>query len=106
MTGGRLYDLGDFPMLVDGCDGEARGLLVELDPLVYDVMLWRLDLLEGAVATSPGALFYRRVRRVVRPFGAPAAVAWVYIGGMDAVAGLDPIRGDWKSYTRWLVKSI
>ena len=96
----RLYDLGDFPMLVDAADGEARGLLVRVRPSSYRAALWLLDQLEGVDLAGWGGLGFRRVRRIVRPWGAPAAVAWIYVGRPVAVAGLSPIGPDWKAYCR------
>ncbi len=100
LRGARLYDLEDFPMLVDAPDGEARGMLVRVRPSSYRAALWLLDQLEGINLEGRGALGFRRARRIVRPWGSPAAVAWVYVGCAAFVAGLSPIGPDWKAYCR------
>ncbi len=100
LRGGRLYDLGRFPMLVDAPDGEVRGMLVYVRPSSYRSALWLLDQVEGVVSGAWGALGFRRVRRIVRPWGAPPAVAWVYVGRAAAVVGLLPIGSDWKACRR------
>ena len=100
LRGARLYDLGLFPMLVDAPEGEARGLLVRVRPSSYHAALWLLDRLEGVELAGWGDLGFRRLRRIVRSWGAPPAVAWVYVGRTAAVAGLPAIGPDWKAYCR------
>lgn len=102
MAGARLYDLGDFPMLVDALGGEVRGLLVRVRPSSYRAALSLLDELEGVDLPPAGAPGYRRARRVIKPCGLAAEVAWVYVGNEANVIGLEPIAMDWKSYTRGL----
>ena len=106
LRGARLYDLGLFPMLVDAPDGEARGLLVRVRPSSYPVALWLLDRLEGVELAGWGELGFRRARRIVRLWGEPPTVAWVYVGRATAVAGLSPIGPDWKTYRRRGIKSM
>lgn len=100
LRGARLYDLGQFPMLVDAPDGEARGMLVRVRPSSYRAALWLLDQLEGVNLVGWGELGFRRVRRIVRPWGDAPTVAWVYVGRAAAVAGLSSIGPDWKAYCR------
>lgn len=100
MRGARLYDLGHFPMLVDAPDGEARGMLVRVRPSSYRAALWLLDQLEMVDVGAWGGPGFRRVGRVVRPWGEAQAVAWVYMGSAAAVDGLSPIGPDWKAYCR------
>jgi len=100
LRGARLYDLGEFPMLVDAPDGAARGMLVRVRPSSYRAALWLLDQLEGVDLEEWAELGFRRVRRIVRLWGAPPAVAWVYVGRAAAVAGLSSIGPDWKAYRR------
>lgn len=104
--GGRLYSLGSFPMLVDAPDGEVRGMVVRIRPSSYSAALALLDQLEGVDLWPHHGPGYRRVRRIVRPAGQPAAVAWVYMGHVVHVASLKPIGPDWKSYLRRHVKSL
>ena len=96
----RLYDLGDYPMLVPWAGGVARGMLVELQWEGYAAVVAALDYLEGIDATAPGESAYRRVRRIVRPAGNHAAVAWVYLGDPAFVFGLPAIDTDWKTWQR------
>lgn len=96
----RLYDLGGFPMLVDAPEGEVRGMLVRVRPSSYPAALALLDRLEGVDMTPYGGYGYRRLRRIARLAGGSSVVAWVYVGSEAAVAGLEPIGPDWKSYHR------
>ncbi len=100
MVGAQLYDLGRFPMLVDAPDGAVRGMLVRVRPSSYGAALRLLDQLEGVTLVQWREVGFRRVRRIVRPWGADPAVAWVYVGRAAAVAGLCPIGPDWKAYGR------
>lgn len=105
MRGAWLYDLGEFPMLVDAPDGEARGMLVYVRPSSYRAALWLLDQLEGVnlsgwLRGQSGEPGFQRVRRIAQPWGVAPTVAWVYVGSPAVVAGLSPIGPDWKAYCR------
>ena len=106
MTGARLYDLGQFPMLVETPRGEVRGMAVWVRPSSYDAALMLLDQLEGVHLSRYGGNGYRRAARVIRLAGGSTLVAWVYVGHEAAVAGLRPIGPDWKTYRRGDVKSL
>lgn len=100
MSHARLYDLGDFPMLVEAEAGEVRGMVVRVRPSSYEAALAVLDVLEGVDLAPYGGLGYRRVKRLVQPAGGPAVEAWVYVGRAAIVAGLEPMETDWKTYRR------
>lgn len=106
MNGARLFDLGDFPMLVDAPAGEVRGMVVTVRPSSYGAALSLLDQLEGVDLTRFGGYGYRRLRRIARLAGGSTVVAWVYMGTEAAVIGLKPIGPDWRSYTRERAKSL
>lgn len=96
----RLYDMGQYPMLVDAAAGEVRGMVANVRPSSYPVALAVLDQLEGVHLPSWRGPGYRRARRIVRPFGARPLVAWVYLGDERTVADRPPLRADWKTHRR------
>jgi gamma-glutamylcyclotransferase (GGCT)/AIG2-like uncharacterized protein YtfP len=76
----QLYDLGYYPMLVEGRAGEVQGVLITLRATRYHDVLRLIDALEGYDPSRPGASAYKRVIRVVGgPDGTPVR-AWVYVG--------------------------
>lgn len=100
LRGGRLYDLGQCPMLIEAREGEVRGLAVRVRPEHYAAILAQLDALEGFDLSRPHETVYERVaRRVYRPNGKPLN-AWVYVGRQQWVQGLTPLPdGDWGRYS-------
>lgn len=106
LGGARLFSLGQFPMAVEAQEGEVRGLTVSIRPSSYRAALALLDQLEGVQLHPFRGPGFRRVRRIVRPAGEPAVVAWVYIGSALHVGRREPIETDWKTYVRRVGKSV
>lgn len=100
LGGARLFSLGRFPMIIDAPMGEVRGLVVDIRPSSYQAALSLLDQLEGVHLYPVRGPGYMRMRRLVRPMGGSAVVAWVYVGDEFFVRGREPIDVDWKTYTR------
>ncbi len=99
-TGGRLFDMGYYPMLVTAVSSETvQGMVITVDPAQYEAVMQRLDELEGYDPKQPKKKGYRRqVIEVVLPDGR-SQQAWVYLG--DAALVQDkPIvaNGDWAAY--------
>ena len=98
---GRLYDMGHYPMLVEGEGGPVRGVLVFVNVDVYEAMLACVDALEGFDADAPHASAYRRVARPVLAEDGRSLRAWVYLGHRRFVRGCPAITsGDWAAYAR------
>jgi len=104
LPNGRLYDmaqmkLGHYPMLVEAQGEQVAGMLVEVEPVLYDEVLRTLDVLEDYRPQQPDESFYHRARRIVTLANGRQHVAWVYLGRPALVAGLEPIPGgNWKAY--------
>ncbi|MCL4803090.1 MAG: gamma-glutamylcyclotransferase [Anaerolineae bacterium] len=99
LNNARMFSLGRFPMAIDAPEGEVRGLVVDIRPSSYLAALSLLDQLEGVRLHPVHGSGYTRVRRLVRPAGEPAVVAWVYLGDAFFVRGRRPIDVAWKTYT-------
>jgi gamma-glutamylcyclotransferase (GGCT)/AIG2-like uncharacterized protein YtfP len=100
IAGLQLWDLGPYPMAIEGM-GRVRGELLALDPETYEMVLARLDIVEGVdplVPTKPGGLYWRARRTVILPgCGGPLPEAWVYLGSADrAMRGRRIQSGDWR----------
>lgn len=88
---GRLYDLGFYPMLIEGEGAHVRGALVSVAADAYALARERLDQLEGFDPAQPDASVYRRVLRRVLLADGQTVMAWVYVGCREAVNGRLPI---------------
>ncbi len=98
-SNGRLHDLGGYPMLVETGTHPVKGNLITIAPDFYQVVLARLDFLEGFDPTRPDATSYRRVVRQVYSENGRATPAWVYVGQLEWVNGRAAIpNGDWSAY--------
>lgn len=106
LAGARLYDLGEFPMVVEDGEGEVRGMAGWVSPSSYDAALSLLDMLEDVHLPYPIGYAYRRLPRIVRLAGGSTVAAWVYLGNPAVVAGRQPIGLDWKTYRRRVKKSM
>lgn len=100
LRGGHLYDLGNFPILVEGGEGLVHGQTVGVQAEQYGAVLAQLDALEGFDHSRPhGAIYQRVARYAYRPNGQPVR-AWVYIGRPQLVLGLTPLTpGDWTRHS-------
>ena len=98
--GGRLYDMGYYPMLVTAVSPETvQGMAITVEPVQYKAVMQRLDELEGFDPENPEESGYRRqVVEVILGDGR-SQQAWVYLG--DAALVQDkPIvaNGAWAAY--------
>jgi gamma-glutamylcyclotransferase (GGCT)/AIG2-like uncharacterized protein YtfP len=96
---GRLYDLGDYPMLVETGDDVIQGMVMEVNTADYDNVLARLDALESYFPDRPEESIYVRMAREVWLDDGTAVTAWVYIGQMNFISHLPVVpNGDWAVY--------
>jgi gamma-glutamylcyclotransferase (GGCT)/AIG2-like uncharacterized protein YtfP len=94
----QLYDLGFFPMAVEG-EGVVSGELMHLRPGTYQEVLASLDMLEGVNREAPDTGFYRRVVRTVQ--AETEQRAWVYLGNNVDMKDYPRIpHGDWVRHLR------
>lgn len=101
LDNGRLHDMGGYPMLVEGRAGSVKGQLITIKRDFYEVVLNRLDFLEGFDPLRPHASGYRRVVREVVGENGRTAAAWVYLGRAELVNGRATIpHGNWIAYLR------
>jgi gamma-glutamylcyclotransferase (GGCT)/AIG2-like uncharacterized protein YtfP len=101
---GRLFDMGTFPMLLEGDGGLVKGQIMipfsDLNDQTYQLLVQRLDTLENYnpddVANSP---YYRVLRQVFLPDNQPL-MAWVYLGRPTYTKGRSLISdGDWVNHS-------
>ncbi|MAT97258.1 MAG: hypothetical protein CL608_08960 [Anaerolineaceae bacterium] len=100
-SGGQLYDLGYYPMLVTAVPPKkVHGMLMTVDPAHYEAVLQRLDELEGYDPEQPEDSGYQRqVVEVVLADGR-SQQAWVYLGNAELVKDKSVIAGgSWAAYT-------
>jgi gamma-glutamylcyclotransferase (GGCT)/AIG2-like uncharacterized protein YtfP len=98
--GGRLYDMGFYPMLVAAANGNpVHGQLISVDPAQYDAVVQRLDELEGYDPTQPeDSEYQRQVVEVVLANGR-FQPAWIYLGQRHFVQDKPEVAsGDWPAY--------
>ncbi len=99
--GGRLYDMGYYPMLVTAVPPEkVHGMAVTVDPAQYEAVMQRLDELEGYDPERPEeAAYQRQVVEVVLADGRSQPV-WIYLGDAELVQDKPVIAsGSWSAYT-------
>lgn len=108
LAGGRLYDMGFYPMLVEEGEESVIGIVNYVAESEYEAVLARLDDLEGYDPTNPHDFGYKRLVRAVQVSNANiehgrngrSLKAWVYVGQETAVRHLLPIPvGDWAAYS-------
>lgn len=101
---GRLFDMGSFPMLLEGGDSPIQGEVVypveDLDQATYQLLVQRLDTLENYdpnnIENSP---YYRVLRRVYLKDNKPVT-AWVYLGRPKYTTERPIIEdGDWAGHS-------
>jgi gamma-glutamylcyclotransferase (GGCT)/AIG2-like uncharacterized protein YtfP len=100
LTGGCLYDMGSYPMLIEEGNTSVFGIVNVVSEAAYESVLARMDRLEGYDPKQPDETWYRRVAREVVLANGRSLKAWVYVGHPTAVRGMKPIPGgDWAAYT-------
>lgn len=96
MAGSVLYDLGEYPMLLERGDLPVKGMVVQIEPEQYQRILAVLDELEGTDPQRPEASIYTRERRQAVLQNGEAIPVWVYVGKGRYVSDAEPIGdGDW-----------
>jgi len=98
--GGRLYDMGYYPMLVTAVSpATVKGMVITVDFGKYEAVLQRLDKLEGYDPEQPEESGYQRqVAEIVLANGRSRR-AWVYLGDIALVQAKPiVINGDWTTY--------
>ncbi|MCB9418866.1 MAG: gamma-glutamylcyclotransferase [Ardenticatenaceae bacterium] len=99
LRNGRLYNMGGYPMLVETGVDSVQGQIITIAVDFYEVVLARMDFLEGYDPLRPEAARYRRVVREVTLANGRSTTAWVYVGQMAFVNGRVPIPdGNWTAY--------
>lgn len=103
-----LYDMGHYPMLIEGGDSPVFGMLVTIAPSAMECVLSRLDALEGFNPQNPTDCAYQRqLRQVVLQNGRFSKPAWVYLGQMSYINRQPVIKsGDWVDYMKKNENSI
>lgn len=96
---GRLHDLGGYPMLVEAGSEPVAGQIIIAASDFYEIVMARLDFLEGYDPLRPELAGYRRVVRKVMLENGRSTPAWVYVGQIELVNGRAAIpNGDWAAY--------
>ena len=104
---GRLYDFGNYPMLVEAGDQSVQGMVVVVDKEQYDVVLGRLDGLEGFDPQNLTESEYLRVQRDVQLGNGRMQTAWVYVGNLRFEPSLPIVKdGDWAAYMAYKQEDI
>ncbi len=92
-----LFDMGYYPMLIEG-QGRVRGVLMHVSDAHYEAVVTRLDALESYDPADPDASEYVRAARQVDT-AEGSVQAWVYIGQARLVKGRFQVDdGDWLAY--------
>ena len=98
--GGRLHDMGYYPMLVTAVGEAVQGMVVTVTASQYDAVLQRLDALEGYDPNQPDNSAYRRRKVEVVVANGRSQQAWVYLGQAQLVQGKPVVSdGDWEKYS-------
>ena len=96
---GRLYDFGNYPMLIDAGEQSVKGMIVTVETEYYDAIMARLDGLEGYNSVKPEESEYVRVAREVLLENGRSLTAWLYIGNLRFEPTLPMVKdGDWATY--------
>ncbi|MCP4362772.1 MAG: gamma-glutamylcyclotransferase [Chloroflexi bacterium] len=99
LANGRLYDLGNYPMLLETGDDLVKGMMMTVRPSAYKTVLTRLDYLEGYFPDKPGESEYARLVREVQLEDGTAVTVWVYIGQVNHQLSLPIVpNGDWVTH--------
>lgn len=102
--GGRLFDMGSFPMLIEGGENEVMGHIMypkkKLSNDEYQLLVQRLDTLENYDPENIDESPYFRVLRPVLIQDSQPVQTWVYIGRHSYTEGRPIIpSGDWVKYS-------
>ncbi len=96
---GRLYDMGHYPMLVEGAGGPVLGAIFSLHAMYFEKVIQRLDALEDYNPQAHDQSPYRREKRTVLLENGRDVRAWTYLGNPIYVKAMPPIAsGDWVAH--------
>ncbi len=98
--GGRLYDMGFYPMLIAAeADTAVSGQLITPLPAQYQAVCQRLDELEGYDPDQPESSDYQRKQVEVVVGDGRSQNAWVYLGQPQFVTDKPEVpNGRWAAY--------
>jgi gamma-glutamylcyclotransferase (GGCT)/AIG2-like uncharacterized protein YtfP len=98
--GGRLYDMGFYPMLVAAeADTPVHGQLITPHPAQYEAICQRLDELEGYDPEHPETSDYQRQQVDVMVSDGRSQSAWVYLGQPEFVVDKPEVpNGNWAAH--------
>lgn len=98
--GGRLYDMGFYPMLIAAEAATAvHGQLITPHPAQYEAVCQRLDALEGYDPEQPELSDYQRKQVEVVGGDGRSQSAWVYLGQPEFVVDKAEVPGgSWAAY--------
>ena len=99
-VGGRMYDMGYYPMLVTAVASElVQGMCITINKSPYEAVLQRLDDLEGYDPKKPDEVGYQRQAVEIVLANGRTRQAWVYLGQPELVTDKPPVAGgDWAAY--------
>jgi gamma-glutamylcyclotransferase (GGCT)/AIG2-like uncharacterized protein YtfP len=104
---GRIYDFGNYPMLIEAGDTAVIGKLISINIADYQTILTRLDELEGYNPAQPNESSYIREKREVQGRNGRVHNAWVYIGQYQFQPSIPNIKdGDWITYIAHKQKDV
>ena len=104
---GRLYDMGNYPMMVEQQNEPVKGKLITVSESSYEAITAVLDALEGFDPEKPTTSAYRRLERVVECENGRFVTAWLYLGQPKFVRGLPSIpSGDWVKHISATMQQI
>lgn len=98
--GGRLFDMGFYPMLIAAeAETAVHGQLITPHPAQYEAVCQRLDELEGYDPDHPETSDYQRRQVEVEVADGRSQSAWVYLGQPQFVANKPEVPdGRWAAY--------
>lgn len=104
---GLLFDMGNYPMMIEQPGKQVKGQLITVDPSFYASVMANLDTLEGYNPKQPTLSAYCRLQRLVKLGNGRSETAWMYLGQPKYVKGLPPIHsGDWAAHINLTLKQI
>ncbi len=92
--GGRLYDMGYYPMLITAVPSEiVQGMAITVKPALYKAVTQRLDELEGYNPEQPDESEYQRQAVDIILEDGRCQQAWIYVGHAAYVQDRPVIAG-------------
>lgn len=96
--GGRLHDMGFYPMVVPAKNATVQGMVIEVAAASYSTIQQQLDDLEGYDPANHDNSAYRRQQVQVTVANGRFQPAWIYMGRIQFVEDKPVVaNGDWAS---------